>query len=125
MNPSEIGKQLLPSREQLASEGAELPVLDEDGKDINAPFYGRKHKNKKGTPHTEEHKKYMSELQTGRPHPWSDEAKARFQETMVGENNPNYIHGRSRTKEYNNEKGKRHRDKMKAEGRPCHLTRKK
>ena len=43
--------------------------------EIKFPKISEVRKGKKGTPHTEEHKRYMKELMTGRKCPWSKDSK--------------------------------------------------
>ena len=85
-----------PSREELLAEGAQLPVLDNDGKDIHHFMYGRKNSHYQ-PPHTEETKRKLRTALKGRTWSWSEESKQKASEARQGwykgENNPNWKGG--------------------------------
>ena len=112
-DPRDIGLQPRPSREQLEYEGAQLPIVDDQGRDINHFMYGRKNSHYQ-PPHTEATKRKMSKAFTGIPKPKSDGWCSAHSKTMKGkykgENNPNWKGGvTSDLKAYNAMKAREYR----------------
>jgi len=97
----DIAKTAKPSKWQLEKEGANLPTLDENGKDINHSQYGTKNPK-----HSEYMKKAMIGKNKGKKRPdlarrnklgHSEATKKKISANhadVSGKNNPNYKHGR-------------------------------
>ncbi len=118
-DPKEIGKQPRPSRAQLRKEGAQLPILDAQGRDINHGMYGRKNSHYQ-PPHTEATKRKMSIAFRGRTWSWSEESKQKSSEDRQGwykgEDNPNWKGGvTSDLKAYNAMKAREYRARRREE----------